>query len=83
MTVDERHHSPYFAPRRTAHEPVAQSVEQLTFNQWVVGSIPTGLAISPKMARYHSPSSKSVLGAFDRNLFAVQLSLRGLRQTNF
>ena len=45
MTVDERHHSPYFAPRRTAHEPVAQSVEQLTFNQWVRGSNPLGITI--------------------------------------
>ena len=31
-----------FAPHST-RGPVAQLVEQLTFNQWVVGSIPTGL----------------------------------------
>ena len=33
--------------------PLAQSVEQRTFNPWVVGSIPTG----PTLALYYSTSS--------------------------
>ena len=34
-----------FDPVNLHHDLLAQSVEQLTFNQWVVGSIPTQVII--------------------------------------
>ena len=39
--VDAPRGNPYLM--RSLSGPVAQSVEQLTFNQWVTGSIPVGL----------------------------------------
>ncbi len=43
-------HSLYLFRRESVMGPLAQSVEQRTFNPWVVGSIPTG---PTSRAEYH------------------------------
>ena len=45
--------------------PVAQLVEQLTFNQWVTGSNPVGLTIDfPFYYLVQSPTFSSALGKY-------------------